>query len=114
MSEARHTQGPWLHRGKDDAVYTEPPEGSAYTFGQMIFKFDDENSPSDADLALILAAPELLEALMVCKDALVWVVEQGGGPACEHAGSVACFCKENNAISVALETIAKATGRSDA
>lgn len=53
---------------------------------------------------------ELTEALKVCKAALDWVVEQGGGPACEHEGGVVCFCKENNAINVANAAIAKATG----
>lgn len=32
-------------------------------------------------------------------EALEYVVEQGGGPVCEHeAGGAVCFCKENAAI----------------
>ena len=46
-------------------------------------------------------------ALNACKDALEWVVEQGGGPVCEHEGGVVCFCKENNAINAARAALAK-------
>lgn len=58
--------------------------------------------------ALIPAKPELLEALKESLAALEWVVEQGGGPACEHDGGVVCFCKENNAINSACAAISKA------
>lgn len=61
-----------------------------------------------------LSPRELLErcsameaALNECKDALEWVVEQGGGPVCEHEGGVVCFCKENNAINAASAALAK-------
>ena len=61
-----------------------------------------------------LSPRELLErcsameaALNECKDALEWVVEQGGGPACEHEGGIVCFCKENNAINAARAALAK-------
>lgn len=59
----KHTPGPWLFRGKSNSVYTTPPTGSVYTYGSIIFSFHDVAEPSDADLALILAAPDLLEAL---------------------------------------------------
>lgn len=55
------------------------------------------------------AAPELLTALEECQRALEWVIEQGGGPACEHEAAV-CFCKESNALNHARAAIAKATG----
>lgn len=32
-------------------------------------------------------------ALLQAKEALEWVIEQGGGPRCEHEAGV-CFCKE--------------------
>jgi len=54
------TRGPWLHRGKSDSVHTQIKD---YPYGDMIFQFHDEGSPSDSDLALILAAPQLLSAL---------------------------------------------------
>ena len=60
MSKA--TPGPWLHRAKSDSVH-KPPSEQPYKFGDVIFQFHDEQGPSDADLALILAAPDLLAAL---------------------------------------------------
>lgn len=60
---SRHTPGPWLFRAKSDSVYTAPPAGTEYTYGSHIFGFQDEACPSDADLSLILAAPDLLEVL---------------------------------------------------
>lgn len=53
---------------------------------------------------------ELLAALKACEAALSWVVDQGGGPECEHEGGVVCFCRENNAINLARAAIAKTTG----
>lgn len=58
----KHTPGPWLYRGKSDSVHRQSPD-PRYQFGDVIFQFHDDNSPSDADLTLILAAPELLAAL---------------------------------------------------
>jgi hypothetical protein len=60
---SKHTPGPWLYRGKSDSVHRPPPAGTAYQYGDTIFRFHDEVGPSDEDLALILSAPELLEAL---------------------------------------------------
>lgn len=51
----------------------------------------------------------LLVALEDTKSALEWVIEQGGGPACEHDAAV-CFCKENNALESARSAIIKARG----
>ena len=67
-----------------------------------------ESDETIANARLIAAAPELLEALKESLAALEWVVEQGGGPACEHDGGVVCFCKENNAINSARAAISKA------
>lgn len=58
----------------------------------------------------LAAADDLLNALQECQAALEWVVEQGGGPQCEHEGGVVCFCKENNAINTARAARAKALG----
>lgn len=57
-----HTKGPWLFRGKSNGVFTAPEPGTVYKYGQLIFQFDDVAEPSDADLALVLAAPDLLAA----------------------------------------------------
>jgi len=60
---AAHTPGPWLFRAKNESVWTQPPAGSLYKFGDHIFTFHDEDGPSDEDLNLILAAPDLFDAL---------------------------------------------------
>ena len=62
MADA-HTPAPWLYRSKSEAVYTAPSEGSVCQYGKQISRFDEDATPSEADLNLILAAPELLEAL---------------------------------------------------
>lgn len=112
MSTKESTPGPWLHRGKSDSVHKQPSAeqyAQGYRLGETIFQFHEESPPSDADLALILAAPGLLEALKSCRDALYKVVKQAGGPNCEHEGNV-CFCTEQNAIFLAVEAINLAEG----
>lgn len=55
---------------------------------------------------------ELLEALKESLSALEWVVEQGGGPECEHeSGGAICFCKENSAINSARKALEKHGGK---
>lgn len=111
MSEAKHTPGPWWetdHGVRDRGGYICHARPAMHYPGQDE-RFEKETIERAANKKLIAAAPELLEALQVCKAALDWVVEQGGGPACEHEGGVVCFCKENNAINVAKVAIAKAT-----
>ena len=58
--KAKHTPGPWLFRDKNEAVYTS---SKTHPYGSLIFRFDEDEGPSDADLNLILAAPVLFEAL---------------------------------------------------
>lgn len=60
-----YTPGPWLFRGKSDSVHKAPP--GSYQFGETIFRFHEEEGPGDADLNLILAAPDLLEALKTAR-----------------------------------------------
>jgi len=71
---SKHTPGPWLYRGKSDAVYT-PPSDTAYQYGSQIFRFHDEEGPNDDDLNLILAAPEMLAALRRAVLALAFASE---------------------------------------
>ena len=58
-------RGPWLYRGKSDSVHM-PPADPVYQYGSQLFRFNEEDVPSDADLDLVLAAPDLLEALDAC------------------------------------------------
>lgn len=75
------TPGPWLYRGKSDAVYT-PPTDPTYQYGSQIFRFHDEDGPDDVDLELILAAPDLYAAL---KEAVRALDVGGFGVDCETA-----------------------------
>ena len=61
MSESnKFTPGPWLYRGKSNSVHESC---STHPFGHTIFVFDDDAPLRDPDLSLILASPDLLEAL---------------------------------------------------
>ena len=77
----RFTPGPWLYRGKSCAVYTAPTD-PVYQYGSQIFRFNDDDEPNDADLNLILAAPDLLEALI---EAMQIIESVGFGCDCEMA-----------------------------
>lgn len=57
---SKHTPGPWLSRGKSDSVHES---SDTHPYGCQIFRFADDQGPSDDDLNLILSAPDLLEAL---------------------------------------------------
>lgn len=112
MKKAKYTPGTW----KRHHLTIKDPRGMVVAEASepdRMLKGAERNEDMEwckGNARLIAAAPELLEALQVCKAALDWVIEQGGGPACEHEGGVVCFCKENNAINVAKVAIAKATG----
>lgn len=60
---SKHTKGPWLFRDKCESVYAAPEPGACYKYGEFIFGFHPVGAPSDEVLALILAAPKMLEAL---------------------------------------------------
>lgn len=62
------TKGPWLYRGKSDDVYTTPTEGTNYSYGNLIFGFREACVPNDADLSLILAVPDLYDAIESAPD----------------------------------------------
>jgi transketolase C-terminal domain/subunit len=61
-----HTKGPWVWRGKDGGLYQE---GTTHRFGEAVlvpsYEYDSgiDTVVSEADMALIAAAPDLLEAL---------------------------------------------------
>jgi hypothetical protein len=61
----KHTPGPWLSRGKSDSVHES---SDTHPYGCQIFRFADDQGPSDDDLNLILSAPDLLEALEYVAD----------------------------------------------
>ena len=60
-----HTPGPWLSRGKSDSVHES---SDTHPYGCQIFRFAEDQGPSDDDLNLILSAPDLLEALEYVAD----------------------------------------------
>lgn len=57
---SKHSPKPWLYRGKSDSVHEQC---ETHPYGRQIFRFVEDEAPSYADLDLILAAPDLLEAL---------------------------------------------------
>jgi len=59
-----------LHRAKSESVH-RPPADQPYKFGAHIFSFHQDDGPGDADLALILAAPELLSSLEAIANAVM-------------------------------------------
>lgn len=94
-TDPRHTPGPWEDAGSGDVIRTK------HSGGVLVAQF--WTRPSVADRALIVAAPELLEAL----SALVQRFEVYAGPNDMHAGhhDVALLVKARAAL-------AKAGGRS--
>jgi hypothetical protein len=70
VSSNKHTPGPWLFRSKSSSIHSAPPADTSYQYGEALARFaEDDNvcaDVGDADLALILAAPDLLEA---CEEA---------------------------------------------
>lgn len=60
--ETKFTPGPWLHRAKSESVHMTPPEPPCI-YGEIIFAFSEYSAPNDADLALIISAPDLYAAL---------------------------------------------------
>ena len=61
----KHTPGPWLSRGKSDSVHES---SDTHPYGHQIFRFAEDQGPSDDDLNLILSAPDLLDALEYVAD----------------------------------------------
>lgn len=61
----KHTPGPWLSRGKSDSVHES---SDTHPYGCQIFRFAEDQGPSDDDLNLILSAPDLLESLEYVAD----------------------------------------------
>ena len=61
----KHTPGPWLSRGKSDSVHES---SDTHPYGHQIFRFSEDQGPSDDDLNLILSAPDLLDALEYVAD----------------------------------------------
>lgn len=103
----KHTPGPWLFRGKSSSVHAAPANepGEHYQYGEQIARFaeddDGDASVSDADLALMLAAPEMLAALEKIKDDADRSLVQGWTPSVQWLSWVA---------DTARDAIAKAKG----
>lgn len=109
--ETKNTPAPWECV---DSMSVRGPYfmGDTVSPGYLVAALPTSTPPDErrANALLIASAPELLEALQKCQTVLEWVVEQAGGPQCEHEGGVVCFCQENAAISTARAAIAEATG----
>lgn len=101
--QAKHTPGPWHYNSSVDTdsdrwlacVSTMPDSGQDAS--PVIFAFDEEYKPSEADASLIVAAPDLLAA---CEAALAWRKAQG------------IMAEEPAWCRVVRAAIAKAEGRS--
>lgn len=82
-------------------------DGEVRGFATVAHCFIGSMSERKANARLIAAAPELLAALIEAKAALDWVIEQAGGPVCEHEAGV-CFCKESAALNSARAALSRA------
>jgi hypothetical protein len=60
----------WLYRDKSCSIYTHPQFASGYQYGEYVCSFSEDSVPSDDDLTLMLAAPDMLKALHVALEAL--------------------------------------------
>jgi hypothetical protein len=60
----------WLYRDKSCSIYTQPQFASVYQYGEYVCSFSEDGVPSDDDLTLMLAAPDMLKALYVAREAL--------------------------------------------
>jgi hypothetical protein len=78
--KTKHTPGPWLFRGKSNSVHAAPTEINGYQYGKELFRFDPENVPSVFDIDLILAAPDLLDALKAILPFIPKSTVLDGGP----------------------------------
>lgn len=104
--ESKHTPGPWIwHDRSSDEWYANQDEGLIRAGNAEVCNFGNNETyyntagtkPSDADIALICAAPDLLEALE-------WAVSH-------FDGNTRCNAEqEANCIDKCKEVIAKATG----
>lgn len=59
MDKPKHTPGPWMIAESNRAVYTEAPLSKQRTYIAELITNGDDNK----NIALIAAAPEMLEAL---------------------------------------------------
>lgn len=70
-SKQGFTKGPWIFRPKSSTFHQT---SNTHPYGECIFAleegFEDEQLPSQADIALIGAAPDLYEALAGYMDAV--------------------------------------------
>lgn len=99
-----HTPGPWLYRGKSDSVHAS---SETHPYGEYLFAFQEECAPNDADLALILAAPELLEALV---NMVEWHGKRKLPTRGSKVESLLPIDQQNDEVRLAMRAIAKATG----
>lgn len=86
-----HSPGPWLWNEKNGSLHQAPGEGP-YRYGPAVLSpsYEYESGTnvevSDADAALIAAAPDLLEALNALLDACNYVANMHGGDLGQEIG----------------------------
>jgi hypothetical protein len=107
MSEVKHTPGPWVviprgeSSGKSVGTIEPKPQTMTSVNYWTVAEVNGLRDEWEANLCLIAAAPELLEALQECKQLLDMVLCVSGGLPPEANGPAA----------KALAAIAKATGQ---
>lgn len=58
-------KGPWLHRAKSNGLFTPPPEGTQYSFGQYLTTLgDDEAADCEIIDYIIAASPDRIARLL--------------------------------------------------
>lgn len=85
-----------------DAMADAIRAGDSYESVLTLYGYAKEKRLDEAGALIRKQGRELGEQdvlLQKALEVLEWVVEQGGGPKCEHeSGGAVCFCKENAVI----------------
>ena len=70
----KHTDGPWIHRKDYDGVWHIDSEDGDEWIAKTVPMRDLFTKDTEADARLIAASPDLLEQLVIARDALsIWL-----------------------------------------